>query len=698
MPVSKDTRLARDCQLIKCFEELILMETIKKTICPLDCPDSCGMLATVRDGRVVSVNGDPEHPYTDGFICRKMRRYPERLYSGDRILYPQVRAGRKGEGRFKRISWDEAWDYLVPRMQTLLRNHGGDCILPFSYAGNMGKVNRFAGFPLFNRMGTLDTRQTICSATASGGWKLVCGTAGGTPPSVAAVSELIVAWGINIRVSNVHFWRYVKEARARGARLLVIDPYENDTARLADDFIKVNPGGDCALALAVLKIMIDRKELDYQFIERETEGFDRLSDYLGKTDMGRFELQCGVCSEDMGMIATLLAKSPKTFIRIGVGLTRNSRGGMAVRGICSLAAALGLFDGGEGRGVLLFSGAFSADETKLTFPELARKQRTIVNMIHLGQVLNASEQKVRALIVYNANPVSVVPDGGQVRAALCRDDLLVVVHEQVMTPTAWFADLLLPATTFLENRDVYSSYGHFYLGVADRVIDPVGEAMSNFDFFQEMARRMGYDEEPFCQGLEERMSGYLETLEGAPGDLAGDWSTGSTAYIESIYNDPQKALSRRKNKRFRFVNEDDPARPSFACLTGSTEFDHPDLCCRFPLKLITPPDDRLLNSTFGEMHRDRTGRVLIHPEDAKRYGIVDGSDICLLNFRGRAARKAVVTGKTQKGLLVAEGIYWPTQRGNGGGINDLVSQQVSDVGEGPLFHESRVRIEPLASD
>ena len=299
------------------------------------------------------------------------------------------------------------------------------------------------------------------------------------------------------------------------------------------------------------------------------------------------------------------------------------------------------------------------------------------------------------LIVYNANPVSVVPDAAQVRAGLRRDDLLVIVHEQVLTPTARFADVLLPATTFLENKDVYSSYGHFYLGLADKVVDPVGEALSNFDFFQEFARRMGYAEGPFRQTLDERINSYLATLDGAPADFTGRWYGSGTAYVESVYNDPQTALLRRGNTRFRFVNEDDPTIPPFACLTKSAEFEHPDLCSRFPLKLISPPDDRLLNSTFGEFYRDKVGRVLIHPEDAKRYGIADGSEVLLSNFRGRTVRTAAVTERTQEGLLVAEGIYWQVPGAEGGGVNDVVSQLCSDVGEGPVFHESRVKVEPL---
>ena len=319
------------------------MRTTSKTICPLDCPDTCGMLATVDNGKVVSLTGDPDHPYTLGFICRKMRGYPERLYSSHRILYPQRRVGRKGEGRFQRISWDEAWASLIPRLQEIIDAHGGSSILPFSYAGNMGLVNRFAGFPLFHKMGTLQSKQTICSAAANAGWNLICGEGGGSPPAAAEQSTLIIAWGINIRVSNVHFWRSVKKARAAGARLLVIDPYRNDTARVADDYVQVHPGGDSALALGILKVLIAESWLDEEFISAQSEGFEQLAEYVRQLPKDRIEHESGVGFEQIGAVAELLHDNPRTFLRIGVGLTRNSRGGMAIRAIVSLAAACGLF-------------------------------------------------------------------------------------------------------------------------------------------------------------------------------------------------------------------------------------------------------------------------------------------------------------------------------------------------------------------
>ena len=663
----------------------------KKTICPLDCPDSCALIATVKDNQVVSLSGDPDHPYTRGMICRKMNRYPERLNAPARLLYPQIRVGRKGAGEFRRISWDEAWQRLTEKISRTVTEFGGQSILPYCYAGNMGLVNRYAGFPLFHKLGASRLHQTICSATAAGGWRAICGNAGGTPPARAVEADMIVAWGINIRVSNTHFWPQVRSAVKRGAKLLVIDPYRNDTARVADEHVWVKPGGDGALALGILKILLAEQRFDRRFIAEQSVGFEELAAYLELTELEAFAHQSGVAADDIERLARLFGDHPRTFIRIGVGLTRNSRGGMAVRAIGSLAAACGLFSGGAGRGVLLFSGAFGGDTAKLTMPELAREQPREINMIHLGEALNSLDPPIKMLLVYNANPFSVAPDGSMVRKGLSREDLFTVVHEQVMTPTARYADLLLPATTFLENRDIYKSYGHFFLGIADRVVEPMGETISNFDLFQTLGQKLGFADMAFQQSLDQRLQSYAVTIPELDDDFELDRLLDG-GYVESPRAHIMHSPFDRK-RPFRFISADDPTLPRYPHLCDGAEFDHPDLSARFPFKLITPPDDKLLNSTFGEMYPDESGRVLIHPEDGARRGIGDGDFVYLHNFRGRLKRRARVSDDTQPGLLVAEGIYWPLADEDGG-VNDLTSQQCSDIGGGAIFHEARVEIAP----
>jgi anaerobic selenocysteine-containing dehydrogenase len=663
----------------------------KKTICPLDCPDSCGMIATIVNGRITGLSGDKDHPYTNGFICRKMRSYPERVYDPKRILFPQIRDGRKGEGNFRRISWDETFDILVNRLTEIKQKYGGESILPYSYAGNMGAVNRFAGYPFFHRLGTSRLDQTICAAASGAGWQKHCGSIPGSPPEKALDADLIVCWGMNCKVTNVHFWQYVAKAKKRGCRVLVIDPYRNATAKSADIYQVVKPGGDVSLALGILKALIERHLVSEEYINKETAGFDQLSDYLKNTDWQEFVTQSGVEKERMEELSGLFSHSPRTFLRLGTGLTRNSRGGMAVRAITSLAAALGLFGAGNGKGILDFTGGFRGDNDKLTYPSLAEKTTRKVNMIQLGHALTVLEPPVKGLIVYNSNPLSVNPDGATVRRGMMREDLFTVVHEHVMTPTARYADLLLPATTFLENRDIYTSYGHFYMGVVEPAVPPIGEGMSNFDLFQSLAAKMGFEDAPFKQSCDERIADYLGDMEGIPSNVSIP-EVMEGGYVLSTRANKTGSLLADHHCKFQFSSGFSPKEPGIPCLIAGGEFDDVDLQSRFPFMLITPPHMDLLNSTFGERYPEKPGELLIHPQDAAASNIHDGEAVILENYRGWTTRFAKVTEDTQRGLLVAEGVFWQSGGLEGNAINDLTSQNLSDMGGGATYHESRVRL------
>lgn len=665
----------------------------RKTVCPLDCPDSCGMIAKVVDDRLVSLSGDPDHPYTAGVICRKMRRYPERFYGSERLLYPQVRVGRKGDGQFERISWPEAIGLFAAKLREVKEEHGGEAILPFQYAGNMGVLNRNAGYGLYHKLGTSRLIETICSAAAGMGWSLHYGNIPGSPPEVAAESSLIVAWGVNIKVSNIHFWRYITAARKSGAKLVVIDPYRNQTGQSADHYYQVLPGGDGALALGVLKHLLETCRLDHSAIAAHSTGFPLVSQYLQSLSWATVTRESGLTRQQVEELAGMLYANPATFIRIGIGLSRNSRGGMSVRAIISLAAALGLFCGGKGQGVLLSAKAYGGDINRLRFPELAGGKTREINMAHLGHALTSLTPPVKMFCVYSSNPLSVAPDGSMVRRGLLREDLFTVVHEQVMTPTARYADLLLPATTFLENKDLYTAYGHFYMGCVDKVIEPLGEAKSNFDLFQEVAHELGFTEEPFGQSAEQRLSSYVASMDGLPADFVFDPNQFS-GWIESTRKRMDSSVKECSGVDFAFAAVTDPGTPSIACVGEPGEFGDRDLLSRFPFMLITPPHPDLLNSTFGERYPDVLGEVLIHPQDAKAYGVKDGAEVLLFNARGTARRRARLTTDTRRGLLVAEGIFWQTSE-EPSGINDLTSQKTTDVGAGPTFHESRVAVHVL---
>jgi len=671
---------------------------VAKTICPLDCPDTCGIVASVENGKVISLAGDKEHPYTNGFICRKMRGYLDRFYSSERILYPQVRVGQKGEGKFKRVSWNEALERCAEGLMKVKKEFGGEAILPYSYAGNMGAVNRFAGFPFFNKLGTSVLEQTICSAASGAGWKKQCGPFSGCPPENAAEAKLIILWGINVKVSNIHFWQYVATAKKNGCRVIVIDPYKNQTAKSADDYIQVKVGGDSALALGIIKVLLESNCLDHDFIKNHTTGFAGHKAYVDSRELSEFVTDSGVSESSIRTLAGFIAKNQKTFIRIGVGISRNSRGAMSIRAITSLASALGLFSGGKGRGVLLSASAFKGDREILTRESLRTEPARSINMIHLGYALTGLENPLKALIVYNSNPATVNPDGSSVRFGLAREDLFTIVHEQVMTPTAKYADILLPATTFLENMDVYTGYGHFYMGVARPVVEPLGEAKSNFDFFQALALQCGFDNDAFHETCEARLKRYVASMDGVPEDMSVD-EIMNGRLVHSTRSRPEGDVingSDGSEFKFRFSAIDESSDPATACLLVGGESMDPDLRARFPLQLITPPHPDLLNSTFGDKYEGELGSVIIHPEDAARFNVKDGALIILANNRGRSQRMALVSDDTQKGVLVAEGLFWSVAEKNpglgAGGINDLTSQKITDMGSGATFHESLVTI------
>lgn len=660
----------------------------KRTACPLDCPDTCGMIAQVVDGRVSGLRGDPDHPYTRGVICRKMLRYHERLYREDRILHPMKRAGKKGDGRFERITWDEAYACLTGKITEICKKYGGGAILPFCYAGNMGAVNRFAGYPLFNKLGASRLEETICSSAAKIGWVAQCGDVPGTSPDVAENAELICIWGSNTKVTNMHFWPYVAAAKKRGAKLLVIDPYRNMTAASGDMHIKLLPGTDAALALGVFKVLLENSNLDERFISECTTGFDDLKSYLYQTSLDMFSHQCGVAPEEIAAMARVLGATEKIFFRLGIGMTRNSRAAMSVRAITSLAAGLGLFDGGDGRGVLLTSGAFKGDSSLLTWPSLSRGERRTFNMVQLAHALGTASPPVKMLFVYNSNPLSVTPDGSHLRQSLMNEELFTVVHEQVMTPTARYSDLLLPATTFLENRDLYTGYGHFYMSVVDTVVEPLAECKSNFTLFQELARKLDFNDPPFLQSLDERLMEYLGSMDGVPDGV--DVSSLPSGFTLCSSRKENQGFG-RQGLKFSFSQRLDPEQPRFPCLTRGGEFDDCDLATRYPFRLITPPHINLLNSTFGERYEGQDGEVMIHPQDAASLGVETGDMVTLYNDRGWHRRSARVTDATQLGLLVAEGIFW--QSGSQlSGVNDLTSQKLTDMGGGGTFHETRVGV------
>lgn len=668
---------------------------LKKTICPLDCPDACGVVATMDGETIVKLDGDKEHPFTAGFLCKKVRTYHHRVQSEDRIFFPQKRVGKKGEGKFERISWDEAYQIMVDRLTEIKETHGGEALLPYSYAGNMGKVNRWAGYPFFHKYGASQLLHTICSAAAGEGWYAHYGSHPNSPPEKVLDSDLVVAWGINIKVSNIHFMPMVLNAKKKGAKFVVIDPYINSTGKVADYYFPVKPGGDTALALGVFKILLEKGALDRSFIEQHSEGFEELQSYLKTMDLDECVRKSGLNLEQFNQLADLFIQYPKAFVRIGIGLSRNSQGAMSVRAIACLSAALGLFDGAEGKGALLSSGGFPANSEPIKHTALMEKPTREINMVQLGQALNRLAPPIHALFVYNSNPLSVAPDAGEVRRGLEREDLFTIVHEQFLTPTARYADLLLPATTSFENDDFYTSYGHFYASKIEPVVQPKGEAICNFELFQTLAQKMGFSEAIFQETIHERIDKYLDENETIPSSVKENGVPAGLIFRSENFEDGGNYAA-FGGAKFKFsVSFKDPKIPRIPCILDFDEFEDPDLKSRFPFQLITPPMVDLLNSTFGERYVGKKGNMMIHPDDAVTKGIETGDTVKVFNGRGHNIRQAQVTENTQAGLLVLEGIFWEDGNSGGNGVNDLTSQKTTDLGGGGTYHEARVDVVKL---
>ena len=621
-----------------------MANTIRHSVCALDCPDCCSLLINVdSDGRGSRLRGDPNHPITQGFLCGKVARYLEREYSPDRVLFPQRRTGHKGAGEFARISWDEALDEIAERLTAIAAEHGPEAILPYSYAGSMGQLNangmdrRF-----FHRLGASRLDRTICSEAGGAGLLAALGVKYGTEPEQFRHSKLILAWGANILATNVHLWPFIVEARRQGAKLYTIDPVRQKVGELADRHFAIRPGSDAALALGLMHVIIRERLFDAAYVDSYTSGFDDLARKTHEFTPHHVSEFTGLRTDEIVLLAREYAQTRPAVIRLNYGVQRSERGGMAVRLISYLPALTGSWREVGGGLQLSTSGAFQFNREKLQRPELQfaalGREARVINMTRLGEALNeVRNPQVQALFVYCSNPAAIAPDQNAVRRGLARDDLFTVVIEQMQTDTADWADLLLPCTTFLEHTDVYLAYGHYYLQMARPALEPPGECKSNVDIFRALAKRMGFAEACFDESEDDMIRGLL--------DSKHPFLAGITL----------ERLEREKSIRLNVSPPNEPFLPfaegHFGTATGKCEF-HAEtiryeppresrlgdvrLRERFPLELVSPKHQGNMNSTFGEREeQDRQTAVLtFHPADAAARAIKSGDLVRLFNERG----------------------------------------------------------------
>lgn len=673
------------------------MET-RYSVCPHDCPDTCGWRVTMDKGQILRIEGDAAHPVTQGVICEKVRYYTERVDHPDRILYPMRRRGPKGSGQFERISWEAAFEEITDRWTSIIHKYGAEAILPYSYAGTEGVINKASmDRRFFNRLGATRLERTICSAAGSQGYNVVYGDSRGINPLESVKAKLIIFWGINALETNLHQAMLAEKARKNGAKLIVIDVHRNKTARWADTFYQILPGSDGALALGMAHVILKEQLTDFTWAKAHLLGLDSFVENVKAYEPERVAQLTGLPAKQIEALARAYATQGPSLIRIGNGLQHHDNGGMSTRAIASLPALIGAWNEPGGGAIKFNSGYFPLNRDALERPDLAIPARS-VNMNQLGRVLTELEPPIYSMYVYNSNPAVVAPEQALVLRGLAREDLFTVVHEQMWTDTARWADLVLPATTHLEHSDLYISYWHCVLQWADAVIPRRGESLPNIEVFQRLAQKMGFSEPCFSDTTEEIARQALDTpywqkqgitLERLQTERFIALTTvPSLPFAQGGFSTPSGHAEVRSE---RAREQGWPLLPEHAPLIEGPETATTDL----PLTLISPPNHAFLNSTFANLSLKADGvpQLEIHPHDALSRNIGDGDWVNVFNERGRVTLQARVDDAVLPGVVVATGVWWLNDYPGGQGINVLTPSRLADMGKGATFFSNLVNVE-----
>jgi anaerobic selenocysteine-containing dehydrogenase len=674
--------------------------TIVKGACPHDCPDTCALEVHVRDGVALKVTGAAAHAPTAGVLCTKVARYTERTYHADRLLHPMRRVGAKGEGRFERIGWEEAIACIRDRLAPIAAGDP-EQIVPYSYAGTMGLVQgESMAQRFFHKLGASLLDRTICASAGSAGHELTLGPRLGMDLVLTDQAKLIIFWGSNAITSSVHFWARAQEAKRRGATLVAIDPYRSLTAEKCQIHIAPLPGTDAALALGLMHVLIRDDLIDHEYVKAYTVGFDELKARAAGYDPERVARICGITAGEIESLARLYATTRPSLIRLNYGVQRVRGGGMAVRNITCLPALVGAFRDAAGGVFMSTSNHFQIDTAALSRPDLlgGRRPRTI-NMSTIGHALLDEAAPIRAVIVYNSNPVAVAPDSARVARGFAREDLFTVVLEHFQTDTADYADILLPATTQLEHLDVIKPYGHYYMVANNPAIDPLGESKPNTEIFRMLARAMGFTEPCFADCDEQiAQAAMKEGWDFAAVREAGWLRVGSAQatprHAHGGFDTP--------SGKVEFIS----ARAAALGLDPLPDYIEPledtrgELARRYPLAMISPPARNFMNSTFVNVESLRAGEgepwLDLHPDDAAHRGITAGSYVRVFNERGSVELRARVTDRARRGVVVALSVWWKRLARDGKNANELTNSDVlTDIGRAPIFYDCLVEVAAL---
>lgn len=693
----------------------------RRAFCPHDCPDTCSMDVTVENGRATAVRGSKDHPFTNGGLCVKVNNFQDRVHSPDRITTPLRRSGPKGSGRFEPISWDDALQEVASNFKRVIAEHGPEAVMPVSYLGALGTLNGLTvGDAFFHRMGATVSERTYCDSGASTAYVMGLGPTAGVDPESFVHSRYIIVWACNALSTNLHLWPYIAEAQRRGAKVVVIDPIKHKTAARADWHIPIRPGTDGALALAMIHVIVEEGLTDADYVEKYTEGFDELAERAKDYTPEWAETETGIPAADIRTLAREYASSQPSMIRIGVAIERHSGGGQAVRAISCLPGLVGAWRKPGGGILALPLWVFPVNWPAMSRPDLRPEGTRIVNQFHLGKALTGElglDPGVHALMVYNSNPVVVCPDQEKVVRGLTRDDLFTVVSEQFLTDTATYADIVLPATTQLEQLDIMFSWGHFYIGLNLPSIPPVGESVPNTELFRRLAAAMGYDDDHFHKSdealLAESFDWSSPNLEGiTPESLAETgWARLNlpsaaeyAPHAEGGFPTPSGkqefksaaaaggnivlSLFRQLSEEFQPGQYVDPL-PHYIPPTSYDE--------GYPLALISPKSHAFINSSYGNLPAQQRVQgeqsASMHPEDAAHRDIADGDIVRVHNQRGEILAVAKVTDDVSRGVVMAPMGIWRNQAKGQSTVNAINPTEFADLGNAPLFNDTRVEVE-----
>lgn len=661
--------------------------------CPHDCPDTCSWVVTVRDGVAVKLSGNPTHPFTQGGLCAKVDRYLDRVYSPDRVLQPLRRSGPKGSGSFSPVTWDEALPDIASRLTAIAAEHGAEAILPYFFAGNMGLI-QYRGMDrrFFARLGASRLATTICGATANAGIAATNGSYQGILPEQIVHSRLILLWGTNTLVTNLHLWRFIREARSRGAYVVCVDPLRTRTAASVDWHLRVKPGSDAALALGLIHVILSEGLEDADYISAHAEGFDELRQVVTSSySPERVSELTGVSSEDIRRLARLYATTRPALIRTVVGPEKHPNGGTLFRALAYLPVVTGAWRD-LGGGILhwtreLFDNAF--DHKAVARLDLASHRTRVVNMVEIGRALTDSslQPPIKALFVYDANPAVIAPNSNLVVKGLARDDLFTVVHDLFLTDTALYADYVLPAASFIEQSDIVWSWGHDYVTLNRPAIAPLGDSVSNTELFRRLAQAMGFTEPEFTTSDEELIRTALHS----------DHPLAAGITYERLLEEGYAKLNLPENWR-PYAGGGFPTPSGKANLRpDGISYEPPRAESAHPFLLVSAKSAlHFLNSSYGASKRhvnaEKEPEVHLSSEDASALGIADGETVRVYNERGSLTVRASVDDVCGEGVVALAHGWW---RRSGGSANVLTSDGVADLGGGADFYSTRVSIEPI---